>query len=128
MLCALPLHPKFGWANYRVYVEQWTNPQKLLAAIATLQAMAVMFNLVPVPPLDGFGAISLFLDDKTRHKLTTPPLSSFLFFGYFLVIWKVPGVMQAMSNAIEHVLLAMGYGPRGIYYFWNSLVYSLYGS
>jgi Zn-dependent protease len=127
-VCALPLHPRIGWADHTVPVGQWTNGQTFLAAMAVLQLIAVMMNLVPVPPLDGFQAISPYMDDESRHKLSTPPVSTILFVGYFLVLWRVPGVFGAMLEVVSRVLIATGFGERGVAYFASSFVRALYGA
>jgi len=125
-ICALPLHPKFGWAHYDG--SDWTNGQTFLGAMAMLQFLAVLLNLVPVPPLDGFGAISPYLDEPTRTKLTTPPIGTMLFLGYFFVLWQVSAVVGAMFRVIDRVLIAMGYGQVGVAYFQNALYHAFRGN
>jgi len=124
--CAIPLHPKIGWADYTIGTT-WSNAQIFLGAMAILQLLGVMLNLVPVPPLDGFGAISPYLDESTRTKLTTPPISTVLFLGYFLVLWKVPAFILAMLNIIDRVLMNLGFGHAAPYFFRSALVKALYG-
>jgi Zn-dependent protease len=114
LACAIPLHPSFGWVDYTVSVSNWSNGQIYLAAMAVLQLLAVMLNLIPVPPLDGFQAISPYLNPELREKVTTPPLSVMLFIGYFLILASVPGVLQGMYRLIGRVLLAMGFGEAGL--------------
>jgi Zn-dependent protease len=123
--CALPLHPKLGWANYSG--PDWTNAQTFLAAMAVLQMLAVMLNLVPVPPLDGFGAISPFLDEPTRQKLTTPPTSTILFLAYFFVLWKVPAFILGMLKVVDSLLIALGFGPSAPEFFRLAFVRALFG-
>src|SRR5262245_15454510 len=127
LLCALPLHPKVGWADYSAGAGRWTNAQVFLAAMAVLQLITVIMNLVPVPPLDGFQAISPYMDDASRRTLSTPPLSTLLFIGYFLVLWHVPGASQALYNMVWSTLRFLGYGPAGVHSFWWSLVNALFG-
>ena len=45
-----------------------------LGALAQLQIIAVLLNLIPVPPLDGFNIIAPYLDEETRARVTTPPM------------------------------------------------------
>jgi Zn-dependent protease len=125
--CALPLHPALGWANYDRYPAGLTNMQTFLAAMALLQFIAVILNLVPVPPLDGFQALSPFLDAPTRQKLSTPPVSTFLFVGYFLVLWYVPAVVQAIFRLFNHLFLAMGFGDYAVMAFGQAFNQALYG-
>lgn len=117
---ALPFHPKIGWVHPG-RSETWSNYEVLAGAMAMLQLMAVIFNLVPVPPLDGFQALSPFMDDKTRIKLSTPPVSTFLFLGFFLILWKVPDVFTVM---VQHVIVPflhlLGFQGHEIYFFGNA--------
>jgi Zn-dependent protease len=111
LACVLPLHPAVGWLDLRTPVAQWTSAQLFLASMAFLQLVAVILNLVPVPPLDGFQAIAPFMDEHARLKLSTPPLSTVLFVGYFFVIWKVPEVFVAIFRVFERLVSALGF-PR----------------
>lgn len=123
---ALPFHPTIGWVH-PVPWEKWSNYAVLAGAMALLQLMAVIFNLIPVPPLDGFQALSPFMDDKTRIKLSTPPVSTFLFFAFFLILWKVPDVFTVM---VQHVIVPflhlLGFGDHEIYFFGKSFQDALY--
>src|SRR5258708_2182910 len=56
LLLVIPLHPRFGWIDYTAPVLKWTTAQVFVAGFAFSQILAVLLNLVPVPPLDGFGA------------------------------------------------------------------------
>jgi Zn-dependent protease len=57
------------------YLGIWSpgDPRPLVVAVGMLvqlQAMAVIFNLLPIPPLDGFQAIaSLFFSFETKRRL-----------------------------------------------------------
>lgn len=58
------------------------------AFLAVLQLSAALFNMIPIPPLDGFGALSPHLDHEAQAKAR-----SFGYGGYFLLIalfWTVP--------------------------------------
>src|SRR3954469_6103328 len=64
LACALPLHPPVGWLKPGARVDTWPPAQLFLATMAPLQLIAVVLNLVPVPPLDGFQALSPFLSPQ----------------------------------------------------------------
>jgi Zn-dependent protease len=59
------------------------NPRlgEALAVVVLLNCAAVVFNLLPVPPLDGFGIIAPMLSPTLRATIT-----SFSMFGLILVI------------------------------------------
>lgn len=102
-LLAIPLMPQFGWINTAVPSVQWETSQKFVAAMCYLQLLSVILNLVPVPPLDGFGIIGPFMNQETRLRLMTPPTSSILFFGYFLVL-QTPGFGYFIHTAMESIM------------------------
>src|SRR4051812_35010784 len=53
----LPFHPKIGWIAPPRPSEA-SNAMLFMGCMAWLQMLAVLLNLVPVPPLDGFGIVS----------------------------------------------------------------------
>jgi Zn-dependent protease len=59
-----------------------------LGFLALLQISAVVLNLIPVPPFDGYGALAPFLNPEVRIKIAR--LSAFITLGVFLVLWYVP--------------------------------------
>jgi len=60
--------------------------------------------LIPVPPLDGFGMIAPYLSPELRVKLSTPPMSSYLFFGYFMLLWMAPGFLGAIYRGMYQIM------------------------
>jgi Zn-dependent protease len=64
-----------------------------LAFLVQLQISAVLFNLVPIPPLDGFRAISPWLPEDVTERMLRH--SNMFIWGFFLVIWYVRPINQA---------------------------------
>ncbi len=124
LLLAIPLLPRFGWVDYRVSALEWSNAQQFLATMAFLQGLAVLLNLVPVPPLDGFGIISPFLPPDLRLKLTTPPWSFGLMFGYFMLLSTPNRFSASMFHAVFDTLSSMGINQ---FHVAESLQRCLYG-
>src|SRR5437879_3045146 len=73
ILLALPFHPALHLIDTHVGIDDYHPWQILLAGLAQLQMIAVVINLIPIPPLDGFQILAAYMDDETRVKLTTPP-------------------------------------------------------
>jgi Zn-dependent protease len=69
-----------------------------LAFLALLQVSAVVLNLLPVPPFDGFGALEPYLPMAWRAKLaeTRGALSIIV----FLVLWYVPFVNRTFWGLV----------------------------
>ena len=110
ILCAF-LHPRAGWINETLPVVDWSTAQKFVAGMAYLQLYAVLLNLIPVPPLDGFQMIAPYLPVDLRVKLSTPPWSSMLFFTYFLVIMNSVRLQFELIRIMARVMVAMGVNP-----------------
>jgi len=109
--CLIPLHPAIGWVN-PASTTPHTNAQVFLATMAVLQMLAVILNLIPVPPLDGFQTISSYLPRDFRMRLSTPPLNLFIFFVYFMILANSP-LIDYFLHALVRILLFLGYGPDG---------------
>jgi Zn-dependent protease len=128
LACALPLHPAFGWANYAVHPSQWTNGQAFLAAMAMLQFTAIVLNLAPVPPLDGFGALLPWLKPDTQTKLTAPGVGMMMFIGYFLILNAVPQVWLGIYRLFEGVLGILGFDELDVIYFRSAFLRVMFNS
>jgi Zn-dependent protease len=102
LILVLFIHPRFGWINYSVLPDQWTNAQVFVSALAYLQLFSVILNLIPVPGLDGFGMISPWLGHDLRIRLTTPPVSTFAFFAFFMAMWQSPKLMYGIQMLMYH--------------------------
>lgn len=125
---ALPFHPRLGWVH-PPRSGDWSNYEILCGAMAILQLLAVAFNLVPVPPLDGFGAISPYLPPETRVKLSTPPVSTMLFFTFFLIVWQVPQVFTGMLDyVVVPFLRLLGFGYRERHFFGRAYDIALFNT
>jgi Zn-dependent protease len=59
-----------------------------LAFLALLQVTALVLNLIPVPPFDGFGAIEPHLNEEVRMRIA--PVRGAMIWIVFLVLWYVP--------------------------------------
>ena len=105
---ALALHPAVGWVPRDAPLEEWSGAQRVLATLTTLQLFAVMLNLIPVPPLDGFGAISPYLRPTTRDKLSTPPTSIVLMLIVFMLVMN-ERVQLKFYRVIFDVYEMLGY-------------------
>lgn len=77
-----------------------------LAFLALLQIMALVLNLIPLPPFDGYGVIEPFLNPAVREQMDR--MRGYLVFLVFLVLWYVPAVSNAFWGLIG--LLARGVG------------------
>jgi Zn-dependent protease len=125
--CVLPVHPKLGWIEPQAANGQWSNALLFLGAFGWLQMLAVLFNLVPVPGLDGFGILYPYLDRNTQQTLGNPQTRNALMLIWFMILWQVPGVFQVFHNLTERVLLTIGFQPWDMEFFRIAFNTALFG-
>jgi len=77
-----------------------------LAFLAFLQIMAVILNLLPVPPFDGFGVIEPFLNPAIRMQFAQT--RGVFIWIVFLLLWYVPSVNKIFWGFISLVAGTMG--------------------
>jgi Zn-dependent protease len=77
-----------------------------LAFLALLQVTAVMLNLLPVPPLDGYRALSPFLPDNLR--MTLDRWASAPLFILLLLLWLVPAASAWFWVTTFRIAAALG--------------------
>ena len=94
-----------------------------MAFLAFLQISAIIFNLLPVPPLDGFQALSPWMPRHWTARLQEH--STAAFWIVVLVIWYVPAanaLFWTTTFAISSVLgIDPGLARSGwqMYQFWR---------
>lgn len=103
------------------------DPSNLLAVslafLLHLQVSAIVLNLLPIPPLDGFGAIAPWLSESARHHAYAN--SNVTFFVMFIALSFVPVINHAFWDTIFAInglfdvppdLVRVGWKT---YRFWN---------
>lgn len=80
-----------------------------LAMLISLQISAVIFNLLPVPSLDGFRALSEWLPQEWKEFAWR--YANIFMFGLFAIFWQVPAV-----SFVFWLLVALICGLLGIDY------------
>ena len=109
LLLALPFHPSLGLIDVTVPAGQYKAWHIFLGALAQLQIIAAILNLIPIPPLDGFNIISPYMDEETRTKLLTPPMPLFALIVLFLVLSNVPAVHDGIFHVKNRILILLGF-------------------
>jgi Zn-dependent protease len=77
-----------------------------MAFLLELQISAVLFNLIPIPPLDGFQALEPWLPDGWSESLG--PLKQNGLFVLFLLFWYVKPLNQAFWLVVGTIMGALG--------------------
>jgi Zn-dependent protease len=80
-----------------------------LAFLLQLQVSALLLNLLPVPPLDGFQAIAPWLPWEWRERLVNSSNVGLLIL--FLLLWYVPAVNSGFWNVVDGICRPLGVNP-----------------
>jgi Zn-dependent protease len=85
----------------------WQNAPlwSAVAFLIMLQVTAVCFNLLPIPPLDGFGIIEPLLDQRTRWQMLQ--IGSYGLLLVFLALWFIPPVANSFWQMIFDITHAL---------------------
>ena len=81
-----------------------------LGFLIQLEISSVLLCLLPVPPLDGFRAISPWLPEETTERLLAQ--SSMFLWGLFLILWYVPAANGLFWDVVFGVCDTLGIDPR----------------
>lgn len=76
------------------------------AFLCKLQVMAVLFNLLPVPPLDGFHAVTAYLKPSARRWGERN--SSLCLLALIVLIWRVDVVGIAFWGTLNEISSTLG--------------------
>lgn len=106
LLLALLLHPALGLVDHAD--PNQPNWVRFLGVLTVLQLLAVMINLLPMPPLDGFGIIEPFLDYETRWKLRRPIVAWAGIFILFFVVFGLEPIRTLFYTTMMHVTDTLG--------------------
>src|SRR5260370_17911603 len=91
--------------------EGWAT---LLSVMFSLNLLLCVFNLLPVPPLDGFGAIALFLREEAAQRFQELgfQMGGFSMIG-LMIAWQVfdPIFDPIFTLALRALYPGYGYGP-----------------
>lgn len=77
-----------------------------LAFLGLLQISAVVLNLIPLPPFDGFGAIEPYLPMGIRVRLAET--RGILSWVVIILLWQIPAVGNAFWNLVFFFVQILG--------------------
>jgi Zn-dependent protease len=126
-LLLLPFHPKIGWIHPQDDPSTWSQGQLFLTTLGMLQFYGGCLNLLPIPPLDGFGVISPFMDPETRQKMMSQSVSQIGVFVIVVLIWTVPAIGEAILHGAMLVLQKIGFDEGLTVDLYNAFVHTLTG-
>lgn len=68
--------------------------------------MAVVLNLIPLPPFDGYGVIEPFLSETARLQMDK--MRGYMVFIVFIILWYVPVVNNLFWGGIGSLAYLLG--------------------
>ena len=95
-----------------------------MSVVVLLNCAAVIFNLIPIPPLDGFGVLAPLLNPSLRAMIY-----SFSMFGLILIFIAFrtsPAFSQFFQTLVDSMLHTLNVSPwlasQGLseFMFWRS--------
>ena len=89
-----------------------------LAMLAFLQATALILNLLPIPGLDGFGAIRPFLPAAWRPAIQKA--EGLAMVGLLLLLFLVPGASGLLVGSAASLTAALGVPREAIAAGWDA--------
>lgn len=98
------------------------DPQNLRAVslgfLLQLEISAILLNLIPIPPLDGFQALAPWLPEDTRARMfamaNAGPWILFLAFSY------IPPLNEAFWHSVWFICGVLGVDPYVAYSGWDA--------
>ena len=90
----------------RVLPESTSNIWPGISFLLVLQIWAILFNLIPIPGLDGYGVIEPFLGPVIREQMNR--IRGYSFLILILVFWYVPAVARFFSVVVSLIAVALG--------------------
>ncbi len=94
-----------------------------IGVLALFQAIAIVLNLIPVPPLDGFGVIMPWLPREFAKLAMT--VSMYAFVLLFALLFFVPQASAVLFGGAENIVTGLGIDPFFIAVGWNNLFFWL---
>jgi Zn-dependent protease len=94
------------------------------SVVVYLNCAAVVLNLLPIPPLDGFGILAPFLNADLRRLFYT--FSTFGFFLIFMLFAVNPAIRTTFQNIVDSMLQTLNVTPALVdqgfqmFMFWRS--------
>lgn len=83
--------------------------QAAVAVLAFFQVAAIVLNLLPIPPLDGFGVIVPWLPRQFAQAALSIGMYGFIL--VFVLLWFVPQANALFFGTVFNILAAFGIDP-----------------
>jgi Zn-dependent protease len=120
LILAAIVHPRTGIVDPTVLKQpMWVM---LLCAMTVLQLFAVFFNLIPIPPLDGYGMIEPYLTPEARARANALGWTGLVILYLAL---SYPPIRSMFMDSIDTTLKTFGIPFENSWRYFN---FALFGS
>jgi len=85
-----------------------------LSYLVVLEIVVLIFNLLPVPGLDGYGAIEQFLPQSIQERFAN--FSRYAYILLIVVLWTVPFASELLWGTAYGIAFAVGLEPHAVIY------------
>lgn len=93
----------------RVLPASTSNIWPGISFLLVLQIWAILFNLIPLPPLDGYNAIEPFLSPAIQMQMAR--IQGYVIWILLLAFWFIPAVARWFTFAVLIIAFALGVNP-----------------
>jgi len=83
--------------------------QAAVGVLAFFQVAAIVLNLIPIPPLDGFGVIMPWLPRQLAQAAMSLGIYGFILI--FVLLWYVPPANDLLFGTVFNILASVGIDP-----------------
>ena len=80
-----------------------------ISFLLVLQIWAILFNLIPIPPLDGYNMIEPFLSPAIRTQMDG--IRGYAIWILILALWFIPFIGRSFSLTVFMIAFALGVNP-----------------
>jgi len=77
-----------------------------ISFLLVLQISAVLFNLIPLPPFDGYNALEPFLNEVIRMQMDR--IRGFTMLIVFMAFWYIPAISSIFWTAVYIISSILG--------------------
>jgi len=107
LFCVL-IHPRVGLVEVGLNIRDWPAWAVFAGTMAFLQIFAILLNLLPVPPFDGFHIVEPFLKPSLRMRVADPQVQFICLLAVLFILWQVPVAVSVFFSIIATVFQAVG--------------------
>lgn len=90
----------------RVLPESTSNFWPGISFLLVLQIWAILFNLIPIPGLDGYGVIEPFLSPVIRAQMDR--VRGYAIWILILIFWYIPMIARSFFLVVSLIAVALG--------------------